>query len=165
MLWKAYADKKAKVSFLCLKESVSIYLMLGFWYWTYACALPLFNFQVETNSCCLQEEGTIFRWRIDTAGEEILWNCYSQSFPKLLQPCMKAQQSCASRWSQSCKDSRMQWSELSGHHWVCTESFTNGVTKTLSSVQMTCLYLSLSNTGNAVICILQKNCSDRSCNF
>lgn len=33
----------------------------------------------------------------------------------------------------------MQWSELSGHHCVSTVSFTNGVTKTLSSAQMTCL--------------------------
>lgn len=44
VLWKAYADKKAEDSFLCLKEAVSIYLVLGFWYWTYTCALPLLNF-------------------------------------------------------------------------------------------------------------------------
>lgn len=87
------------------------------------------------------------------------------SFLKYLQPCMKAQQSCASWWSHGLKDSRVQWSELSGHHWVSTVYFTHSVTKMLSSVRMTCLCLSCSNTGNAVICILQKSCSDSSCNF
>lgn len=33
----------------------------------------------------------------------------------------------------------MQWSELSRHHCVFTVAFTNGVTKTLSSAQVTCL--------------------------
>lgn len=61
VLWKAYADKKTKDSFLCLKEAVSIYLVLGFWHWTYTCALPLLNFLVEANSFCLKEGGSDFR--------------------------------------------------------------------------------------------------------
>lgn len=33
----------------------------------------------------------------------------------------------------------MQWSELSRHRCVFTVAFTNGVTKTLSTAQVTCL--------------------------
>lgn len=36
------------------------YLILGFCYWTYACALPLLNFLVEVNYCWFKEGGIIF---------------------------------------------------------------------------------------------------------
>lgn len=92
---------------------------------------------------------------------EIPWSFYSQSFPKLLQPCTKLQQSCASQCCQSHKDHSMQC----GLSCQDTTEFPLYLSQTMLPRPPSSAQYPSEIQEIAIIFISQKSCSDRSSNF